>query len=798
MRTLRGLLRTLTRRPGFTAVVVLSLALGIGVNTAVFSVVDGVLLQPLPYPDADRLTLIWQTKPTEGQFRVSPSYPNFEDWRRQSKAFEAMTAIGFSSASLTGGSENAEVRLSSVSEGYFETTGVAPLRGRPFEPEAYKPNAPRRIILSEGLWRSQYGEADDIVGQEVELNSKPFVVVGVMPSRGIYPDWTDGLLPLQASDSDRSNNSFTVLGRIGAGLTAPQAEAELQTIAGRLAEQFPETNEGGGVQLQSVYNQVVGDSGRVVWLVFAAVSLVLLVACSNLANLFISRALSRRQEVAVRSALGAGRLRITALLLRDGLLFTLTGGALGCLASFWAIDLIKVVLPPWTPRADEITLSPGVLLFSLGLSVLVGVFFGLAPLVTLRGVSLQTALRDSRTTTAGKDAGRARSTLAVVSVSLAVVLVVGAALVGVSLRNLVGVDLVLDPSRVLLMGTVVPPDRFPEKQQIVDYFRTAEERLETLPHVVAAGAADNVPLGFGFRRTVDVDAQTDDGVQEKAATATLHTVTPGLFGALSIPLRMGRLLEAADGPQSPAAVVVNESLARQAFGDASPLGRTIRAAWDGRPSAALEIVGVVADVRQTGRRQAPQPAVYVAHAQFPMRYMNYAIKTRLDRPTELTKAAQAAIREQDPGRPFFSVVAFADSLEDGLALDRFLARFLGVFALVAAALGVIGVYSIIALQVAERSSEIGVRLALGAQSRQIAQMVMRRAGLLVAVGTALGLAAAAASARFLASRLYEIEPGDPWVYAAAGAAMLGAGAAACLIPAFRAAALNPLKALRYE
>ncbi len=794
--------RGLRKKPLFTAAAVLTLALGIGANSAIFTVVSAVLLRPLPYPAPDRLMMLWTHNPRQGYDKDVTSYPNFDDWRRQSASFEGMSAYFGANFTLTQAGDPAQIAGAVVTPGFFETLGVAPALGRTFGVREGAAGGARVAILSHGLWQTRFGGDPALVGRTVMLNSVSHEVLGVMPSSFAHPEMAAVWTPLAPSErlvtvmQSRSSYWLQVVGRLKPGIDRRAAQSEMDVIAAALERHYPEANAGIGVRLVPMHEEIVGDVRRPLLILFGTAVLVLLIACANVANLLLARAASRQRELAIRAALGAGRRRLIAQLLTESLVLATVGGAAGLLLAAWGIQALPSLAPANLPRLSGVRIDTSVILYT-----------SLAALVTGRGDGAAPALQ-SAAATAGeflKERGRVqgargrrlRAAFAIAEVAVALVLVIGAGLLVRSFVAMNNVDVGFDPRGILAVRLELPRARYSQDAQIIAFFDDLAARLRALTGVQSIGLGSSV-VRAPQSSTLSVHGRTAPDPNARNPAVPYDSVTPEFFTTLRIPLRRGRLFTSADGPATQRVVVVNESLARRFFPDDDALGK--RLTYDDPTDAQarwLTIVGIVADTRRGGVDREPRAEVYYPLTQLPDRRMYVLVRTSGD-PLALVRPAQAQVWAIDANQPTASVRSVEAILADGQANRRFTTLLLGLFSIVALALAAIGIYGVIAYSTAQRVQEIGIRMALGASRTNVLTSVLKEAVMIGLVGLALGMAAALALTRFLSGLLFGVGARDPMTFVALPLGLLLVAVLAALIPATRAVRVNPLVALRAD
>nr|MBA2458656.1 ABC transporter permease [Gemmatimonadales bacterium] len=779
------------RSPGFTAAAAITLALGIGANTAVFSLVDAALLRPLPFPEPERLAVLWESQPAQGKDREKISAANYLDWRRESRSFSELTAWIVWGKALTGAGEPEELTMIRASANLFRLVGVEPALGRGFLPEEETPGRDRVVVLSHGLWTGRHGADPGVVGRSVVLDGEPHEIVGVMPAGFRFPDdgavamWT----PLAFAESElatRAERMFNVTGRLAPGADLAGARAELATITGRLASAHPETNAGWGVTVLSAGEAAGAASRRPLLLLLGAVGCVLLIACANVGHLFLVRAIDRDREMAVRVALGARSGRLVRLLLLESALVVLLGGALGLALADWSLPLVRVLAPELVPGWHELALDGRVLAFGAGVLALVTVACGLVP-------ALRAAYRPPA---ARSDAGTFRRAIIVAEVALSVVLLVGAGLFFRSLDRIQRVDPGFDPDPVLAATIFLSGAKYDEDAKQAEFFSTLVQRLGFVAGVEAAGAVTTLPMnpvGIDYDLPFSADGTPPDAPAERQEV-DFRVAEGDYFRALGMPLLRGRALELRDRAEAARVAVVNETLVRRFFGGADPVGRRV---WVGGGLRQVTIVGVVGDIRHRGLAARPRPELYVPSAQYPHGGMTVVVRGRGD-PAALAGALKAQVYALDRNQPITSLVTLPDLLSRSVAPRRTQLVLFGGFAALALILAAVGVYGVVAYAVGRRSREIGIRIALGATGTSVRRTVLLPGLALAGTGVLLGGAAAWWLAQLLASELYEVSPHDPHTYVAAGLVLLGVAWAACEIPARRAVRTDPMIALRSE
>ncbi len=813
---LRYGVRILVKSPGFTVSVIIALALGIGVNTAIFSVVNAVLLRALPYENAGRLLVIYGGGARDAVIDAPLSYPDFVDYKNGAQTLEHVAAYSKSGTFISAGSGEPErVWGAEVSAELFPLLGVNPLLGRFFTIEEDQPGGPSVVVLSHGLWQNRFGSDPDLVGREIKmgLSGRSFTVVGVTPPGFEFPLSAEGsdyyYRPFTAMTartdpsvlSNRSTRFMPVVASLKPGVALEQAAAELDTITSRLAAQYPDVNAGRRVRLVSMHEDLVGNIRPALLVLLGAVGFVLLIACANVANLSLVRASARGKEIAVRTALGASRWRLMRQLLTESLLLALVSGALGLLLATWGVDLLKALAPGNIPRFSEVGLDHRVLIFTLGISALTGVVFGLAPAWQASQFDLSISLQEGgRGSTEGARRNRTRSLLIVTEVALSLLLLVGAGLLLKSFVRLLNADPGYTAARVLTMLIPLPySTNYSSPEQQHAFFREAIERTRSLPGVEAAAAVNVLPLGNRETRTTfNIDGRPPAAPETQIA-ARNPIITSDYFRVMSISVQRGRAFTDRDAADAPPVAVINEVFARRYFPNEEPLGqRLITDDENNNPLPPREIVGVVGNVRLGSLDEEEIPEFYVPFFQSSDGQMNLVVRSSTSDPAVLASAVRGVIKELDKGLAVWETRTMDERVAQSVAPRRFNALLLGCFAFVALIIAAIGIYGVMAYSVTQRTHEIGIRMALGAQSGDILRLVVGRGMSLALIGVVCGLAAAVAMTRVMKSLLYEVSATDPLIFAGVAALLTLVALAACYVPARCAAKVDPMVALRYE
>lgn len=800
LQDVRYSLRTLIKSPAFTLVVVLTLTLGIGANSAIFSFANGILLRPLPYPQSDRLAVVDENALKRGVDSMSVSYPNFLDWREQNTVFEGIGAyFGTSRFSFSGVGEPELLRGSYVSHGLFEILRVQPLLGRTFTAEEDRPEDDGVVILGYDLWQSRFGGDQSIIGRKIMLSNRPRTVVGVMPAGFKFPDVADLWAPLALTPETftRTDHGLSSIARLKDGVTISQAQAEMSNIAARIEQQNPVTNEGLGVSVTSLHKSLTGDYRQALLILLAVVGCVLLVACVNVANLMLARASARQKELALRAALGASRWRVMHQLLIESLLLAAAGGVLGLALSIWALHLLLQAIPLKLPFWMSFGLDWRVLGFTVGVTLLTGLIFSVVPVLQSSRVDLNDTLKEGGRGSATSSGGRSRSLLVVTEIALSLVLLLGAGLMIQSFLRLRSVNVGLDPKDVLTLSVSLPRAKYTEPKQRAAFFEQLMERVRGLPGVESAGATGTLPLsGNNWGRSLTVEGFPVLSVGQ--APVIQHTVvTPDYFRTMGIRLLSGRDFNAADRTGSQLVTIIDERLARQYWPNESPLGKRIRFGPPEDNEPWQTIVGVVATVRHQRMQEDTRMSVYLPHLQIPIGGLAVVARTSSD-PKNIVAAVRREIVQLDHDLPVSEVSTMEEVIAESIWQPRLYATLFAVFAGGALVLAVIGIYGVMAYLVITRTHEIGIRMALGATARDVFKLIVGRGMKLTFVGLLLGVGGAFALTRLLRGLLFNISATDPGTFILISLLLALVAFLACYIPARRATKVDPLVALRYE
>jgi len=802
--------RRLLKQPLITLFAIISLGLGIGANTSIFSVVNAVLLRPLPYHDSERLVLIWETNSQQiaalvnTQNRNLVSAGNYTDWTNQSTQFDGMAAVRFLNFNLTGGELPERIPGAIVTQSFFPVLGVKPAVGRTFLPEDAQPDRGRAVVLSNGLWKRRHGGDPNVIGQKLNLNNETFSVIGVMPPEFDYPEdaelWALSRLAVPEAPGAANANLLTnrttgylyALARLKPGVTTEQAQAEMTNIAANLKNQYPDTNATLGARVISMHEEIVGDIKPALQILLAVVGFVLLIACANIANLLLARASSLPKEIALRIALGANRLRIIRQLLTESVLLATAGGLLGLLIGYEGIRMLVALSPPDIPRVKEINLDVYVLAWTVLISLITGVISGLAPALQISKPNLNQTLQEGGR---GAETGvrhRVHNALVVVEVALTLVLLTGAGLLIKSFINLQRVDPGFNPQNVLTMRLSLPAYKYPGDETFKSFTTQLLQRVKHLPGVQSAGLTTALPLSSveaASSFTVEGQPLPTDG---SFPVASYRVVSPDYFQVVSVPLLKGRVFTDQDVQDVQSVVIINQSMARSVFGNEDAIGKRL---FVGSAKNASEIIGIVGDVRHSSLGQQPNPEMYVSYLQTPRPVYTLVVRTSLE-PTSMVSSVRNEVWAIDKDQPVTSVKTMGQMRSESMASLRFNTIALSIFAGIGLCLAVVGIYGVMAYSVGQRTHEIGIRMALGAQPGSVMKMVLRQGMSLVLIGVVIGLAASFALTRIMATLLFGVTPTDPLTFALIAVSLTLVALVANYIPARRATKVDPLVALR--
>lgn len=801
MNDFRFAFRQLAKAPGFTAVAVLTLALGIGLSTTIFNGVNPLLFRSLPFRDIETLVDLDETSPKQGFNRLGVAYADFVHWRKENRVFAAIDAWDTTNLVLTGQDQPERIEGCRVSASLFRTLGIQPARGRDFLPDEDRPDAGAVVILGDHLWERLFNRSEEAIGQSLILNGKAHTVVGVMPQEVRFPYDSDVWIPLVVLQPEKTHGSFScaAVGRLKPGVTIEQALADLTAIHARIAQESPQSNLHIGPVIRPIEEAFIESELRTMgWMMLGSVVFVLAVACANVASLFLTRALSRQKEFAVRAALGSGRWRTIRQLLVESLLLGGIGGALGLVISVWGLDIVLSLVPVRIPYWLDFTMDWRVFAFAAGVSILTSVLFGLAPALQASRVNVLECLNDAtRGSSGGRQRHRLRSALVVAEVAVASLLLCGTGLMIRSLINLQRVNPGFNAANVSVFYLDLTTSMHSDQEARSAFFTTFLERLRSIPGVSASTACSNLPLSgrnTGQAFTVEGQPPPPSGVNH---IGNLRVITPGYFAAMQIPLLAGRDFTTADNTSSGKVIIIDAALARQHFGSTNPIGQRIR--WDrDDPQSSREIVGVAADVKHSSLDGLSRPGFYTPYAQSRRVSMGIMVRTTAEKQPGLLASIQQQLRSLDPTLPLYRAQTMEDTIRETFWIRRFLGRLLVGFAALALGLAAVGIASVVGYAVTHRQQEIGIRMALGAQPGSVVRMMLADGMVLVFTGLCLGLLGSIVLARVLSSQLYGVGAIDPLSLVASGTLFAAIAAFACWLPARRATQVNPVTALRAE
>ncbi len=803
-------LRLLRKSPGFACVAIIIMALGIGANTAIFSVVHAVLLEPLPFPDADRLVQVWHVPPQTsfpGMTRFAVSAANFLDWQKQNNVFEQMALYGGAGYDITGAGKPEPIRAGSVSSNFFSVLGVQPLHGRVFLSQEDRPGSNHEVILGYKLWQARYASDPNVLGKSINLDGDPYVIVGIMGPKMVKPEFAQLWTPLGLSGKDaavRNEHHFFSIARLKPGVTLPQAQAEMNTISQRLEQAYPADDKGWGAVVHSMREETVGTVRPALLMMLGAVAFVLLIACANVANLILARTFARRKEIAIRSAVGATRSRVIQQLLSESLILSLCGGALGLLAAHFGIQLLLTFFADKLPRMGEIGLNGPVLAFTFGLSVATGVLSGLLPAWNMTKEDVNTALKQGLGHTDVESGGsKTRSALVAIEVALSLVLLIGAGLMVRSLWKLQTIDPGFDQRNVLTLAVMVPRHLFTEPRQESQFVDEVLQHVRSLPGVESAGAVDDLPLIGGSNQPIAAEGHPLVALSEQPEVS-VRVATPGYIQAMRIPLLQGRNISDKDTADSAPVVVISQSMAKQLWPNQSPIGRHLKLSF--YPDKDREVVGVVGDVKQTGLDSSAGIAtLYWPLAQVtgsptaPWRGRPVSLAVRTTTPPQtLATAVIGAVNQVNKDIPVDNVMTLEDFVDETLTSHSFNMQLLAIFGLLALVLCAVGIYSVLAYSVKRSMREIGLRIALGATLGDVARVVILQGMKPTLAGIGIGLIAALGLGRVATSLIYGVSSRDLATFLAVTMLLILVSFGASLIPALRATRVDPLAVLRDE
>jgi putative ABC transport system permease protein len=791
--------RMLLKNPGFTSIAVITLALGIGANASIFSVVNAVLLRPLPFKEPERLIMIRETKlPQFPEFSVSPG--NFLDWKRRNTVFERLVAISGLTFNLIGTGDPEQLSGMRVTEGFLVMLGAKPELGRDFLPEEDQPGRNNVVILSHGLWQRRFVGDPKIINQTITLSGRIYTVIGVMPATFSFGGRETALwTPMGFTSDDAQNHGghfLSAIGQLKPGATLEQARSEMSAIAGQLAQEYPDANAGWNVKLLPLQEFIVRSVETALLVLLGAVAFVLLIACANVANLLLARAAGREKEIAIRTALGAGRARIVRQLLTESALLALAGGVAGLLLAKWGTDLLLKLAPQNLPRMSDVSLDGRALAFTAAVTLLTGLIFGLVPALQASKPNLTETMKDAggRGSTEGGRRQFVRGSLVVLEMASALLLLVGAGLLIKSFWRLQRIDPGFNPNNALTASVALPSRKYPEENQHSAFFQQLLEKVQALPGVQAAGASNVVPLGGDYVLGFVIEGRPP--LPPGAGQSTnYYSVSADYFKAMGIPLLRGRVFTEQDTRNSTRVAVISDSMAKRVFPNEDPIGKRIHVT--NGPTVFREIVGIVGDVKQYGLDQDTTLQTYEPYTQQPFSFMTLVVRTAGD-PTNLTSAIRNQVLSIDKEQPVSGVRTLEQRVSTSIAQQRFSMLLLGVFAAVAMVLAAVGIYGVLSYAAAQRTHEIGIRMALGARAGNVLKMVIGQGMKLALAGVALGSGAALALTQLMKRLLFGVTAADPMTYVVIALSLTLVALFACWIPARRAAKVDPMVALRVE
>jgi putative ABC transport system permease protein len=807
----RFALRQLVKSPGFSAIAVLTLALGIGANTAIFSVVNGFLLRPLPFKDPDRIVRVWHTPPAKsfpGMPTFSVSAANYFDWQRDNHVFDRMAIYNYRGLTLTGVAQPLQVDASAVSSGFFEVLGIQPLHGRVFSPEEDQPGHTNVVLLSYRFWQEHFGANADVVGHNVTMDGQNYLIVGVMPESFRFPEFAQMWTPMGWTDKERAvrgEHHSVVIARLKPGVDVKQAQAEMDTISQRLEQLYPADDNGWGARVVPLHQDLVQDIRPALLVLLGAVAFVLLIACANVANLALARTFSRQKEIAIRAALGASAWRVLRQVLTESVMLAVIGGALGLILAPFGQKLILSFLGNQTPGALTVHLDLKVLAFTVCISVLTGIFAGVLPATRLAKSDVNQALKQGLGRT-DMSSGRhsTRRILVVAEVALSLILLVGAGLMIRSFQQLQNVAPGFDSHGVLTMTPAIARAKFSQPAQQINFFDQMLQRVRALPGVESAGVVDDIPLdNGGSHQPIQIEGQPEAAMADQPEV-DVRLISAGYLKAMHIPLLRGRDFGDEDVNGRPASILISESMARRFWPGEDPIGKRLTLTFS--PREIREVVGVVGDVKLDGLDQTrPSTALYVplgqltdpqdlAFRSFPM---TLVVRTATS-PGSMVSAVTNAIHQVDGSMPIRDIFTMDDLVANSLSQSRFNMLLLGAFAGLALLLAAIGIYSVLSYSVRQRVPEIGIRLALGARVTDVLRMVVIEGMRPTLLGVAIGIAAALGLGRVVANLTFQVKPADPTTFIAVAAVLALIALVACIVPAYRASKVDPVTALRNE
>ena len=793
---LRYAVRTMFKNPGFTSVAILALALGIGANTAIFSVVNAVLLRPLPFEQSDKLVMVWEKRLQLGRIRNPVSPPDFSDWRAQNQVFEDMAAFVGQGFNLGSGTEPERIQGASVSPSIFSILRARTRLGRTFEPEEDKPGSNSVAVISSGLWQRSFGSDPDITSKTVTLNDKPYTVVGVMPGDFVFPNRRSEIwVPLTLSPDDAANrggHSLTVVARLKDGVTLQQAQNDMNAIAAQLEQQY-QVNTGHGINVFSLYEEVVAGARPALLILLGAVAFVLLIACANVANLLFARSAVRQKEIAIRTALGANRGRLVRQLLTESVVLSITAGIVGVFLGVWGLSALLAIGENSIPRVKEIKLDVWVLCFSLVVSVVTGLLFGLLPALQASKPNLNDTLKEgSRSSSGGIRSNRTRSLFVIGEVAVCLVLLMGAGLMIKSFAKLLSVSPGFNPENVLTMNIALSGSRYRDAAGVNSFYQQSLERLSSLPAVKSAAVVTALPMAGSFgSRYFGIEGRPPQPPGQGFNVNT-NVATADYFATMNIPLLDGRDFDARDVKGAPDVVILNKEAVRRYWPDENPIGQRVTVEQRTRT-----IVGVVGDVKQSGLDIETRPEMFFPYYQLPVPFGTFVVRTAGD-PLGMIASLRGAMHEIDRDLPLYGIKTVEDVISDSVAPNRLNMMLLGIFAGLALVLAAVGLYGVVSYSVSQRTREIGIRVALGASHKSVLRLVVGQGVSLSLIGVAIGVIASLFLTKLMATLLFGVSVTDPITFVAISLLLVGVTTLASVVPARRAMKVDPMVALRYE
>jgi putative ABC transport system permease protein len=789
--------RTLLKTPGFTAAAVIALALGIGANTAIFSVVNAVLLRPLPFQQSDQLVMVWEKRAQLGRERNVVSPPDFNDWRAQNQVFEDMAAFSGQGFNLGASTQPERIQGAGVSPSLFSILRVQPLMGRAFQAEEDRPTSNPVVIIGSALWQRSFASDPEIVGKTIKLDEKAYTVVGVMPADFVFPDRRAEIwVPLTLSPEDANNrggHNLRVVARLKPGVTLQKARTEMDSITAQLEQQY-KVNTGHRANVFSLYDEVVAGARPALLVLLGAVAFVLLIACANVANLLFARSSARQKEMAIRTALGARRSRIIRQLLTESVILAITGGTVGVLLALWGLDLLLAIGGDSIPRVKEIKLDSWVLGFSILISLATGLLFGLVPALQASKPDLNETLKEGGRSASGSiRRNRTRSFFVIAEVAICLVLLIGAGLMLRSFARLVNVSPGFNPDNLLSMNLALSGSRYGGAEQVTSFYQRALERLSSLPGVQSAAATSGLPMTGAFgSRYFGIEGRPPQPAGQ-GFNANVNLTTPGYFQTMNIPLIQGRDFDQRDVMKAPEVVIINQDMVRRYWPDEDPIGK--RLAVGNGPWRT--VVGVVGDVKQAGLDIETRPEMFWPYYQLPVPFSTFVVRTSGD-PEAMTSGVRRAMQDIDEALPLYNIKPVNEVISESVAPRRFNMVLLSIFAGLALVLAAVGLYGVISYSVSQRTREIGIRMALGASHKSVLRLVVGQGMILALIGVGIGVIASFFLTKFMATLLFGVSATDPLTFVAISVLLTGVSIVASVIPARRAMKVDPMVALRYE